>query len=234
MMLNCIIVDDEPFARKLLQGYCNRLPDLNVTGNYASGIEAMSALQEKPPDLLFLDIQMPGLNGLDLLRTLPSAPYIIFTTAYSEYAVQGFEWDAVDYLLKPFDFPRFLKAINRVRNRQLPAISQEKSGADTYLFVKEGRDLVKLKIDDILFIKGQKDYVQFHCLSNHRTLSLMNLKDLEQKLTAYQFLRIHQSYIINTTHMTRCSLETVQIGEQTLPVSQSYRLQLKAYLKDLQ
>lgn len=234
MMIHGMIVDDEPFARKLLQDYCNRLPDLRVTGSYASGMEAMPALQENPPDLLFLDIQMPGLNGLELLQALPKTPHIIFTTAYSEYAVQGFEWDAVDYLLKPFDFPRFLKAVNRVRSRQRPPISQEKGGADTYLFVKEGRDLVKLKIDDILFVKGQKDYVQFHSLDNRRTLSLMNLKDLEQKLTAHQFLRIHQSYIINTAHIARCSLETVQIEEQTLPVSQSYRLRLKAYMNQLQ
>lgn len=234
MTIKCMIVDDEPFARKLLEDYCGRLPDLEVKGCFASGIEAMAALQQTLPDLLFLDIQMPGLNGLDLLQTLPDKPHLIFTTAYSEYAVEGFELDAVDYLLKPFDFPRFLKAINKFKTRQQTQTAPALAEVSSPLFVKEGRELVRLEIENILFIKGQKDYVQFHMLDGQRTLSLMNLKDLEQQLADYRFLRIHQSYIINTAHLKRCALESVQVGKQTLPVSQSYRLQLKAYLKDLQ
>lgn len=228
-----MIVDDEPFARKLLQDYCGRLPDLEVSGCFASGIEAMPALRQTPTDLLFLDIQMPGLNGLELLYALPATPHLIFTTAYSEYAVEGFEWDAVDYLLKPFNFPRFLKAINKFRSRQRPQAVPESPEASQHLFVKEGRGVVRLEISDILFIKGQKDYVQFHTLNGQRILSLMNLKDLEQELSAYQFLRVHQSYIINTAHLNRCTLESVQVGDHALPVSQSYRMRLKAYMKDL-
>lgn len=230
MMLNCVIVDDEPFARKLLQDYCSRLQDLKVTGSYASGMEAMEALRQSPPDLLFLDIQMPGLTGLDLLKALPQQmPYLVFTTAYSEYAVQGFEWDAVDYLLKPFDFPRFLKAINKVRNRKVRLSTEDSAKAPEYLYVKEGHEHVKLDVSEILFIKGQKDYVQFHSRNGQRTLALMNMKDLELQLAQYQFIRIHQSYIVNTAHLNRWSPETVQIEEATLPVSQTYRNKLKDY-----
>jgi DNA-binding LytR/AlgR family response regulator len=225
-MIYCMIIDDEPFARKLLQDYCGRLPNLEVVGTYSSGMEALAGLQHQTVDLVFLDIRMPGLSGLELVQSLPQVPKIIFTTAFSEYAVKGFELDAVDYLLKPFDFPRFLKAVNKATARL-----QETSPppADEHLFVKEGRHMVKLLLSDIRYIQGQKDYVMFHT-TERRVMSLMNLKDLATRLAGHQFLRVHQSYIVNTTHLRRCSTEEVEIGDEILPVSQSYRYILKAYL----
>jgi len=225
-MMRCMIIDDEPFARNLLQDYCGRLPNLEVIGTYSSGMKALAGLQKHAVDLIFLDIRMPGLSGLELVQSLPQVPNIIFTTAFSEYAVKGFELDAVDYLLKPFDFPRFLKAVNkataRLQETPLPP-------ADEHLFVKEGRHTVKLLLSDIRYIQGQKDYVMFHT-TERRVMSLMNLKDLASRLAEHHFLRVHQSYIVNTAHLHRCSTEEVEIGDKVIPVSRSYRHLLKAYL----
>jgi len=228
-MIRCMIIDDEPFARKLLQEYCGRLPNIEVVGTYSSGMEALAGLQRRSVDLIFLDIRMPGLSGLELVQSLPQVPKIIFTTAFSEYAVKGFELDAVDYLLKPFDFPRFLKAVNKATARLQEASSP---ATDEYLFVKEGRHMVKLLLSDIRYIQGQKDYVMFHT-TERRVMSLMNLKDLAKRLAEHQFLRVHQSFIVNTAHLRRCSTEEVQIGDEVLPVSQSYRHLLKAYLAQI-
>jgi len=224
--MHCMIIDDEPFARKLLQDYCGRLPNLEVVGAYSCGMEALADLQQRSVDLVFLDIRMPGLSGLELVQSLPHVPKLIFTTAFSEYAVKGFELDAVDYLLKPFDFPRFLKAVNKATARLQES---PPPAPDEHLFVKEGRHMVKLPLANIRYIQGQKDYVMFHT-TERRVMSLMNLKDLATQLAQHQFIRVHQSYIVNTAHLHRCSAEEVEIDHEVIPVSQSYRHTLKAYL----
>lgn len=232
MNIRCVIIDDEPFARKLLLDYCSRVPQLSVLGDFSNGLDALSFLNHNQADLIFLDIKMPGLTGIDLLKTLGNRPKVIFTTAFAEYAIDGFELDAIDYLLKPFDFPRFLKAVNKAFTThpiEKPAISTNNSAQDDFLFVKDGRDLVKVQLNDILYIKGQKDYVMF-ITQNRKIMSLMNMRDLEQDLVQKDFVRIHQSYIINTQHIEVVASDRVRIKSEYLPVSQTYRLTFRAFL----
>lgn len=231
MKLKAIIIDDEPLARKLLSDFSEKIPFLEILGSFSNGLEALEFLKQHSPDLIFLDIQMPDITGLELLRVMRDQPQVIFTTAYAEYAVEGFELDATDYLLKPFDFPRFLKAVTKAFEK-LPGQSQSESkeAEDTdFLFVKDGRELVKVRLSDIRYIKGQKDYVQFHT-SNGKLMSLMKMRDLEQDLPSKGFLRIHQSFIVNTSHIEAIANDKVLIADEYLPVSQSYRQSFKAFL----
>ena len=230
-MINCVIIDDEPMARKLLQNYCGRVVGLSVAADFSNGLSALTYLSRVPTDLIFLDIKMPDITGLELLKSMTNRPAVIFTTAFAEHAIDGFELDAVDYLLKPFDFPRFLRAINKAMEKLQKA--PEKEPLDTakkpFIFVKDGRQLVKLHLDDIRYIKGQKDYVSFY-LPEKKVMSLMNLKDLEKTLPESQFVRIHQSYIININHADLIEREKVKIGEEFIPISQSYRLSFRNFM----
>lgn len=231
MMLKAVIIDDEPLARKLLADFCEKVPFLECSGSFSNGLEALDYLKRQSPDLIFLDIQMPDITGLELLQILRERPQIIFTTAYAEYAIEGFEQDATDYLLKPFDFPRFLKAVTKALERKPVGTEAKVTSSDQndFLFVKDGRDLVKVRLTDVYFIKGQKDYVQFHTI-NGKLMSLMNLRDLENDLPDSRFLRVHQSYIINTEHIASVSNDKVLIAGEYIPVSQTYRQAFKAYL----
>lgn len=232
MILKSIIIDDEPLARELLQDFARKVSFLEITASFSNGMEALEYLQQKQVDLVFLDIQMPDITGLELLQTLSSRPKIIFTTAYAEYAVEGFNLDAVDYLLKPFDFPRFLKAVNKAMELHLlenqPKIVKQ-SVEEDFLFVKDGRELVKIYFDEIDYIQGQKDYVRFKT-STKKLLSLMNMKDLERDLPHDRFLRIHQSYIVNTARIESVSNDHVKIAGEFLTVSQSYKQAFRAFL----
>lgn len=232
MILKSIIIDDEPLARQLLQEFAQKVSFLEVMASFSNGVEALQYLQQNQVDLVFLDIQMPDITGLELLRTLSSRPKVIFTTAYAEHAVEGFNLDAVDYLLKPFNFPRFLKAANKVMELHLlknqPKIPNQNQEED-FLFVKDGRELVKVWFNEIEYIQGQKDYVLFKTQSK-KLLSLMNMKDLERDLPNDQFLRIHQSYIINTAQIQSVSSDAVKIADEEIAVSRSYKQAFKTFL----
>lgn len=231
MSLNCLIIDDEPFARKLLLEYCGRIPDLRVLGDFSNGLKALQYLNKHSVDFIFLDIKMPGITGIDMLNSLRNPPKVIFTTAFAEYAIDGFELDAVDYLLKPFDFPRFLKAVNKVQNsvQTKPSEATQVNTSD-FIFVKDGRELVKLQLSEILYIKGQKDYVMF-VLPDRKMMSLMNLRDLEVELNQKEFVRIHQSFIVNARHITSVSNDKVKVANEFLPISQSYKLSFKSFIE---
>ncbi|KYG77773.1 hypothetical protein AWW68_03120 [Roseivirga spongicola] len=234
MSLTCLIIDDEPFARKLLLDFCSRVPNLEVKGDFSNGVEALQYLNTQAVDFIFLDIKMPGITGIEMLNSLRNAPKVVFTTAFSEYAIDGFELDAVDYLLKPFDFPRFLKSVNKVQTALQPKpIDLPQATESDFLFVKDGRELVKLKLNQILYVKGQKDYVMF-MLSDKKVMSLMNMKNLEEELKGKQFVRIHQSFIINAQHIESISNDRVKIGEEFLPISQSYKLRFRSFIEQLQ
>lgn len=226
MKLRCVIIEDEPMARKLLLDYCSRVSEIEVLKEFTNGLDALPYLNSNPIDLLFIDIKMPGITGVDLVKTLQHKPKIIFTTAFAEYAVDGFELDATDYLLKPFNFPRFIKAVNKVLAQQPVARNEVNQNASNYLLVKDGRDMVKVPLADILYIKGQKDYVQF-ILRGRKIMSLMKMRDLEADLSSKGFVRIHQSYIINTNHIDVISSGSIQIGNEFLPISQTYKLAFK-------
>lgn len=236
MKLRCVIIDDEPFARKLLIDFCDRVPQISILGDFSNGLEALSFLHNTQADLIFLDIKMPGISGIDLLKSLGNRPKVVFTTAFAEYAIDGFELDAIDYLLKPFDFPRFLKAVNKALASlpaEKPPIQYSTSVSDDFLFVKDGRDLIKVYLGEILYIKGQKDYVMFVTKAK-KIMSLMNMRDLERDLSKKGFLRIHQSYIVNTKRIETITNDKVKLNNEFLPVSQTYKLGLKEFLQKYQ
>ncbi len=230
MTLNCLVVDDEPLARSLLSDYINKVPHLHLVGVAENALNAMKILREQPIDLVFLDIQMPELTGINMLKALKLKPMVIFTTAYSEYALESYELDAVDYLLKPITFERFLKATEKVSQRTHTAeVSVGPASRDTFVFIKDGTKLVKVLFKDILYVEGLKDYVTIHTI-NQKIVSLQRLKTLESQLPETQFLRIHNSYIISLSAIHSIHKNEVQIGSARLPVSDSYKKSFKEWL----
>lgn len=223
MNLKCIVIDDEPYARDLLSDYIGKLSFLSLFGCYSSGLDALSVVRKQQIDLVFLDIEMPDITGLDFLKTLSDPPKVIFTTAHAEFALDGYELNAVDYLLKPFGFNRFLKAVDKAFATQpvnsLPA--HENNSVD-YLFVKDGRNIVKVAFSDILFIKGLKDYVKIRTEQGH-IISLLTLKGLEEKLPSSRFIRVHNSYIVSMEKIEAVIQNKIKIGSDTVPISNSYR-----------
>lgn len=240
--MNCLIVDDEELARNLVENYISRLPHLTIVGKCANPLEAMQVLQEQPVDLMFLDIQMPELTGVEFLKTLPQKPLVIFTTAYKEYALEGYELDVVDYLLKPFRFERFLQAVNKagkikmLENNAAPAapstpeVSTDTStDAKDYILVKSDFKVFRLFYNDIFFIESMKEYVAYH-MPTGRTLSLGSLKKLEQDLPADQFMRVHKSYIVNKGKVAALEGNQIHVGKVKIPIGTSYREKVLAEL----
>ncbi|MDA8693560.1 response regulator transcription factor [Saprospiraceae bacterium] len=232
--INCLVVDDEELARDLVQNYINRLSHLNLVAKCADPLEAMQVMQEQKVDLIFLDIQMPNLTGIEFLKTLPHKPLIIFTTAYKEYALESYELDVVDYLLKPFRFERFLQAINKVslllkpdNTPPAPVASEVPPPANTevekdYVLVKSDFKVYRIFHDDILYIESMKEYVAYHT-KDQRTLSLGSLKKLEQDLPTAKFMRIHKSYIANISRIAALEGNMVHIGDKKIPIGSSYK-----------
>lgn len=237
--MNCLIVDDEELARNLVENYINRLSYLAVVGKCANPLEAMQVLQEQPVDLMFLDIQMPELTGVEFLKTLSQKPLVIFTTAYKEYALQGFELDVVDYLLKPFRFERFLQAVNKAGKIKMHESKEAPPAPDTteevpneekdYILVKSDFKVFRIFYKDILFIESMKEYVAYHTPAG-RTLSLGSLKRLEQELPADKFMRVHKSYIVNKGEVSALEGNQVHVGKVKIPIGTSYRERVLAEL----
>ena len=228
--LSCLIVDDEELARTLLGNYVKRLPYLNLVGKCSNPIEALQLLQQQSVDLIFLDIQMPEMIGTDFLKSLSHKPMVVFTTAYAEYALEGYELDVVDYLLKPFPFERFLKAVNRAsdlaklqcQQASNPILRKKEANNKDYILVRSEHKLHRISHDDILYIQSMREYVAFYT-RNGRILSLGSLKKLEVDLPQDQFLRIHKSYIISKAKATILEGNMVHIGEEKIPIGASYR-----------
>lgn len=229
-MLKCVVIDDEPLARQLLLDYCRRVPFIEAVADFSTGVAALDYLNRHPVDFVFLDIKMPDLSGLDLAGLVNKEARIIFTTAFVEHAIDGFELDAVDYLLKPFDFPRFLKAVNKLKDVGYVTHDNQDLNTTGHLFAKDGHSLIKLRYNEIKYIQGQRDYVKF--VAKEKTvMSLMNMRDLEQELPANQFIRIHQSYIVNMEFIELIANDKVKLGETYLPISQTYKRHFKAFLR---
>lgn len=229
--MNCIIVEDEPLARKLMQSHVEKISYLNLKGSFADPLKAIELLRDNQVDLMFSDIQMPGVTGISLLKILQKPPLVIFTTAYSEYALEGYELDVVDYLIKPISFERFLKAVEkaakRISDSKGAAVSQPLAEAnDDFIFVKDGTKYVKVKLNDILYIEGLKDYVAIHT-KEKKIVSLQTMKSLETVLPSTQFIRIHNSYIVAIQAIDSLDREKVQVSSALLPVSDTYKKALK-------
>jgi two-component system LytT family response regulator len=232
MKLTCLILDDEPLARELLVEFIKKVPFLHVQATCASALEAMEVLRAGPVDVLFLDVQMPDLTGLELLRLLPRKPLVVLTTAYSRYALESYEFDTVDYLLKPFTLERFLRAVEKLRDRthlSEPEATAGRVSSSPFLFVKDGVKLVKVRWADILYVEGLRDYVAIHT-RDQKIVSLQRLKVLEQQLPAEQFVRIHQSFIVSLEGIHAIHKDKVQVGERFLPISDTYRKSFKEFI----
>ena len=233
---NVIIVDDEYLAQKLLQDYISKVDSLRLVATCSNAFEAMEALKNNAVDIMLLDIQMPDLTGLELVRSLEDKPAVIFTTAYSEYAVDAFNLAVSDYLLKPFDFPRFIQAINKAignvkpqgGNTEKPAYTVSKS--NDFITVKADYKLYKINYDDLLFIEGQHEYVTFHT-TQRRITALFALKDLEDLLPKNRFVRVHKSYIVSFKHIQDLDKSDVTVAGNKVPVGASYRDDLLSRLQ---
>lgn len=231
MILNCAIIDDEPLAAKLLASYAEKTSELKLTGIYDSAVTAMKVLRTNPVDLLFLDIQMPELSGLEFANILPKETRIIFTTAFDRYAIEGYKVNAIDYLLKPISHDQFIMAVNKaveffkIYNRQ-KIMSQ-----DRFIYIKSEYKLVKVKFDEILYIEGLKDYIKIYLVDNKKPiLSLMNMKKLEDFLPQPSFMRVHRSFIVNMNKVEMIDRGRIIIGCTIIPVSESYRNQFQNFI----
>ena len=237
--IKCLAVDDEPLALSVLQKYIAAVPALELVGSCANAVQALEMMQEHPIDLLFLDIQMPHIMGTDFMRTLKKSPKVIFTTAYRKYAVEGFELDAVDYLLKPIFFDRFLKAVNkvlqtdiRVNDSTFQTTDNLSESPNSCLYVRAERKMVKVLLNDILYIEGLNDYVKIITIS--RTIVTKNLiSSLEQSLPKGAFIRIHRSYIAAISKIDSFDADTIQIGNKELPVSRHFKNDVNKFLSSL-
>ena len=233
---NVIIVDDEYLAQKLLQDYVSKVESLHLVATCSNAFEAMEALKNNQVDIMLLDIQMPDLTGLELVKSLEKKPAVIFTTAYSEYAVDAFNLAVSDYLLKPFDFPRFIQAINKAIGNVQPKEEGTHKTADTisksndFITVKADYKLYKINYDDLLFIEGQHEYVTFHT-TQRRITALFALKDLEELLPKDRFVRVHKSYIVSFKHIQDLDKSDVTVEGNKIPVGASYRDELLARLQ---
>ncbi len=236
MTLNCIAVDDEPLALGLVSKFIEQTPFLNLVGKYAGAVDALKAIHTQKIDVIFLDIQMPDLNGIELARLQnkgANKPRIIFTTAYNQFALEGYKVDALDYLLKPFNYEEFLRAAQKALNyaeffdqntTQIPLINEPGRIDEDYFFLKVEHQLVRIALDDILYIEGLKDFVKIHLKNSDKTiLSLTSLKALEEKLPVKRFIRVHRSFIISLDKITSMTKKSVHIGKKQISIGDQYR-----------
>ena len=229
--MNTLIIDDEPLALDVLETYIAKMPELNLVARCSNALEANELLRKHPIDLIFLDIQMPQVSGVDFIKALPNPPLFIFTTAYSNYALEGYELNAIDYLLKPISLDRFMKAVNKaleqfeLRHREESDTGQGVEGVE-FFFVKADKKLVKIKYDEILYIEGLKDYVIIR-LEVGRVVTLQTMKSLEDKLPLNKFKRIHRSYIVSIDKIHAVDGTSVDVYEKgvikQLPIGKNYR-----------
>ncbi|SDW91372.1 two component transcriptional regulator, LytTR family [Lutibacter oricola] len=225
--ITCVIVDDEPMALNLVESYVEKTPFLDLKQKCSSAIEAMDFIKETPVDLLFLDIQMPDLTGIEFSKMLPKETRVIFTTAFDQYALEGIKVEALDYLLKPFDYAEFLVAANKaskwfelVKGNQKSVVSEEKE----FLFVKSEYKQLRIKLADVLYFEGLKDYIKIWLKGNPKPiLTLMSLKSLENELAEDQFMRVHRSFIVSLKNIVEIERSQIIINNQRITVSEQYK-----------
>jgi DNA-binding LytR/AlgR family response regulator len=233
MKLGCLIIEDEPIGQEIIRSYIDRVDFLELQGQFRNALEAFAWLQTHPVDLLFLDIKMPRMSGLDLLRLLPVKPKAIITSAYRDYAIDAFDLDVVDYLLKPIAFERFQKAVNKVRPASIQPreIKSEAVPEKPFLFVKGNKQLQKVYIDDIVYIESQRDYVKIRLTGNAEVITRQTISYYEEFLPAQLFLRIHRSFIVATRKVTAFEANRVLIGDTAIPVGRNYKQVVIEHLK---
>ena len=229
--MKCIVVDDEPLALDLLESYVRKTPFLELAGKYSSAVQAMKELANHQVDLIFLDIQMPELNGLEFSRMLPPETCIIFTTAFDQYAIDGYKVNAIDYLLKPISYPDFLQAANKALHQHELMHRTPQDEIDS-IFVKSEYKLVQIELRKILYVEGLKDYIKIYEEDNPKpVLSLMSMKAMEDLLPPSQFMRVHRSYIVRKDKIRVIDRGRIVFGKTYIPISDSYKQVFQEYLE---
>jgi len=236
MKTKCIIVEDEPIAISVVESHLNNFPDIEITAKCSNAVKAFEVLQKQKIDLMFLDINMPKLSGLDFLKTLNNPPKVIITTAYREFALDGFELNVVDYLLKPISLERFMKAIDKFY--QLNAVNAKVEqqnivrgeNSDPFIYVKADRKNIKIHLKDVVFIESMKDYVVIH-KTNEKIITKQQISTFNKILPENLFLRIHRSYIVAIPKITAVTKTSVEIGKKELPISRKYKNEVSKILK---
>ena len=235
--ITCLAVDDEPPALQVIEKYITSIPSLLLAATCNNAVDALTVLQNNPIDLLFLDIQMPQILGTDFMRTLTNPPKVIFTTAFRKYAVEGFDLDAVDYLLKPISFERFLKAVNKVMKLNLPATeslpgntTQKNETDDSFIYLRADRKSIKVNWSDVLFIESLKDYIKV--VTKEKTIiTKQSISSIEENLPVHLFIRVHRSFIVSLGKIDSFTSDLIQIGKYEIPISRSYRHEVEVALK---
>lgn len=226
MIIKCLIVDDEPPAREIIRRYIEEMPTLELVAECANAIQAFTVLQQQPVDLMFLDIRMPQLNGNDFLKTLKNPPKVIFTTAYTEYALEGYELDVVDYLMKPIPFDRFLKAVNKAFQHDLTkhetASASEDKKSESFVYFRADRKMVKVMLRDIQYIESMKDYVKVFA-STGTIITKQSISSVEAMLPENNFIRVHRSYIVSLDKIKTFTSELIEIDKTEIPIGKLYR-----------
>jgi DNA-binding LytR/AlgR family response regulator len=237
--LTCYIVDDEPLAQEILEAYIAKVPFLELKGCFGSPIDASTPMEKDKPDLLFLDINMPDLDGLSFIEMLNPAPIIILTTAYDQHALKAYELEVKDYLLKPISFERFYKSVLRIyqsrSNKQQPETKVSKRDTENeteYIFIKVGTRIQKISIKDILFIEGMKDYLRIHT-SKEKLMTLLSFAKLEELLPSNKFARVHKSYMVAIAKIDHIEKNRIRIADQFIPISDTYKEAFSRLLKGL-
>lgn len=227
MKITTVIIDDEPLAIDVIKNYCESVDFIDLLATFTNPLEGMKFINNNKVDLLFLDIEMPLLTGLEIIDTFKSKPNIIFTTAYPQFAIEGFEVDAIDYLVKPVPYKRFLKAVNKLDPKTFAVphtpVTALVQNPNRFMFVKSDYESVKIVIDDIKYIEGLKDYLKIHLADSRYVLTLSNFKNLMEKLPVENFIRIHNSYAVNLKYVETIQRNKVIIDKQRLPISETYK-----------
>ncbi len=234
MKIRCIAIDDEPLAVKKIASYIQQTPFLELVAECRSAMEAMNIMDKHDIQLLFIDINMPEINGMEFVKSLTTRPFIVFTTAYSEFAVEGFQVDAVDYLLKPISFSSFLKAANKVKDLiELSSNSQKEVSKIpvSHLFVKSDYKLIRIELDDIKYIESQHEYIQIHLVSSKPVMTKLSMKAIEDQLPPDRFMRVQRSFIVNLSKISVIERNRIVFdGKVYIPVSEQYREKFQEYL----
>lgn len=233
-MIKCIAIDDEPLALKQIESYISKTPNLQLEQSFNNAIQVIEYLQHNAIDLMFVDINMPDLSGMDFVKSLKNAPSVIFTTAYSEYAIEGFKVNAVDYLLKPISYTDFIQAsekakqLHELQNNAVEEISQNQE----FLFIKSEYKIVKIKFDDIKYIESMREYVRIHLTNSKPIMTLSSMKKIEQTMPTQQFMRVHRSFLVNLSHITTIDRNRIVFdGSVYIPVSENYQAPFKKFIE---